>query len=109
MKWIVFFDNRDSLEAKYILEEMCLSFFPFNGISTFLGNLMCKSSLQKWYYWTNNWENKTVHTFPKGFSLEVNVIARLELEPAYYNFAVQHVSHCATETPLNYLHGQKLF
>ena len=36
-----------------------------------------------WYYLTRSWENKRVHTFPKGIYLKVNVIARLELELAH--------------------------
>ena len=37
--------------------------------------------------------NKDVHTFFKGISLKVNVIARLEFELAYYKVAVQHFSY----------------
>ena len=37
--------------------------------------------------------DKLVHTFPKGISLKVNVIARLEFELTYYDAAVQHISH----------------
>ena len=33
--------------------------------------------------------------FPQGISLKVNVIVQLEFELAYYNVAVQHVSHCS--------------
>ena len=32
--------------------------------------------------------NKGVHTFPKGISPKVNVIARLEFELAYFEAAV---------------------
>ena len=38
--------------------------------------------------------------FPGGISLKVNVIARLKFDLAYYNVAVQYVSHYATEIPL---------
>ena len=41
-------------------------------------------------------EDKGVHSFPKDTSPKVNVIAQLEFELAYYNVAVQHVSHYAT-------------
>ena len=41
--------------------------------------------------------DKWVHTFPKGISPKVNVIARLEFELATYDVAVQ----LATETHLN--------
>ena len=40
-----------------------------------------------------NWRNKRIHTFPKGISLKVNVIVRLEFELAYYDIAIQHVNH----------------
>ena len=29
---------------------------------------------QQWYYLTHSWQNKGVHTFPKGICLKVNVI-----------------------------------
>ena len=40
---------------------------------------------QQWYYLTHSWEDKGVHTFPKGICPKVNVIARLEYELAYYD------------------------
>ena len=40
-----------------------------------------------------------IHNFYKGIGPEVNVIARLEFELAYYDVAVQHNSHHATGTP----------
>ena len=50
----------------------------FNGISTFVNYLMPKSSLEK----DNSgailsiaWRYKGVHTFPKGISPKMNVIA----------------------------------
>ena len=33
-----------------------------------------------------------------GIRLKVDIIAQLEFELAYYNVAVQHISHCTTET-----------
>ena len=39
-----------------------------------------------------------VHTFPKGISLEVYVIAQLGFELAYFEAIVQHFSHYATST-----------
>ena len=39
--------------------------------------------------------DKGVHSFP---SSKVNVIARLELELAYFEATVQHATHFATET-----------
>ena len=35
----------------------------------------------------HSWEEKGVHTFPKGICPKVNVIARLEYELAYYDSA----------------------
>ena len=32
------------------------------------------------YYLTHSWEDKGIHTFPKGNCLKVNIIARLEFE-----------------------------
>ena len=45
---------------------------------------------------THSWEEKGVHTFPKGISLKVNVIARLEFELAYYDSAVQRFNYYST-------------
>ena len=42
-----------------------------------------------------------VRTFPKGISWKINLIARLEFEPAYYNVAAQLVSHYVTIFFLN--------
>ena len=38
------------------------------------------------------------NTFHEGISLNVNVTARLEIELAYYDVAVQNLSHYATGT-----------
>ena len=54
---------------------------------------------QLWYYLTHSWEDKGVHTFPKGICPKVNVIARLEFELAYYDFAVHRFNHYTTRTP----------
>ena len=43
---------------------------------------------------------KRFHSFPKGISQKVNVIARLEFELVYYDIAVQYVSYNTRETPL---------
>ena len=40
-----------------------------------------------------SWEDKRVHTFPKGICPKVNVIARLEYELAYYDSAVHRFNH----------------
>ena len=55
---------------------------------------------QQWCYLTHSWEDKGVHTFPKGICLKVNVIARLEYELTYYESAVHHFNHYTpTRTP----------
>ena len=59
---------------------------------------MLKSSFSKWCYLTHNWEDKGVHAFPKGICPKVSVIARLEFELAYLDFAVHHFNHCTTRT-----------
>ena len=54
---------------------------------------------QWWYYLTHSWEDKGVHTFPKGICPKINVIARLEYELAYYDSAVHRFNHNTTRTP----------
>ena len=54
---------------------------------------------QYWYYLTHSWEDKGVHTFPKGICPKVNVIARLEYKLAYYDSAVRRFNHYTTRTP----------
>ena len=74
----------------------------FNGLSTFVGYLMPKPSFQKDSnnaILTRSWEDKGVHTFPKGICLKVNVIARLEFELAYNDSALQCFNHYTTRTP----------
>ena len=44
--------------------------------------------------------DKEVHTLPKDISPKINVIAWLAFELAYYDFAVQHVSHYALDRTL---------
>ena len=40
-----------------------------------------------------------VHTFSKGIIPKVNLIPRLEFERVYFETAIQHINHCATENP----------
>ena len=54
---------------------------------------------QKWYYLTHNLGYKGVHTFPKGISPKVNVIAQVESELVHFEAAVHHFHHNATITP----------
>ena len=44
--------------------------------------------------------DKRVHSFHGGISPKMNVIARLEIELAYYDVTVQHVSHYTNRAPL---------
>ena len=60
------------------------------------------------YYLTHRWEDKGVHTFPKGICPKVNVIARLEYELAYYDSAVHRFNHYTNRTPPNFLSGGSL-
>ena len=66
------------------------------------------------HYLTHSWEDKGVHTFPKGICPKVNVIARLEYELAYYDSAVHRFNHYTTRTPFNgfnvfYGHGNSIY
>ena len=54
----------------------------FNGITTFRGNLMPNPFLEK-----NSRGDKGVHTFTKGISPKVTVIACLEFKLAYFEAA----------------------
>ena len=74
---------------------------PFTNISTILGYLMPKPSFKRAAVILFN-----PYTFPKGISLKVNVIARLMFEPAYYDVAVQHISHYAVRTPSTFLSAE---
>ena len=55
---------------------------------------------QQSYYLTHSWEDKGVHTFPKGICPKVNVIVRLEYELAYYGSAVHRFNHYTTRIPM---------
>ena len=43
--------------------------------------------------------NPKVHTFPEGICPKVNVIARLEFEPSYYDSADARFNHYTTPPP----------
>ena len=43
---------------------------------------------QQWHFLTHSWESKEVHTFPKGISPKVNVLARLEFELAHFEATI---------------------
>ena len=46
----------------------------------------------------NPWEDKGIHTIPKGICPKVNVVARLEYELAYYDSTVHRFNHYTTRT-----------
>ena len=52
-----------------------------------------------WYYLTHSWEDKGVHTFPKGICLKVTIIVWLEYELPYYDSAVHRFNHYTTRAP----------
>ena len=54
---------------------------------------------QFWYDLTHSWEDKGVHTFPKGICPKVKVIAQLEYELSYYDSAGHRINHYTTRTP----------
>ena len=51
------------------------------------------------FFLTQSWEDKGVHTFPKGICPKVNVIVRLEYELAYYDSAVHRFNQYTTRIP----------
>ena len=77
---------------EWVKKCFCVFVCYFNGISTVLGYLMPNPSFflewESWYYLTLRWEDKRVHTFPKGICPKVNAIAWLEFELSYYNSIV---------------------
>ena len=76
-----------------------LLFSLFNGISTFV-SFNVKAILveeQRLYYFTYYWgKRKMIDIFLKCIRPKVNVIARLELELAEHDVAVQHAFHNTT-------------
>ena len=48
--------------------------YLFNGILACVGYLMPKKKKQEWYDSTHSWEDKGIHTFPKGICPKVKVI-----------------------------------
>ena len=72
----------------------------FNGISTLFRLFNAKAILlEEQYYLTHSWDDKGVHTFPKGICPKVNIIARLGYEFAYYDSAVHRFNYYTTRTP----------
>ena len=71
----------------------------FNGISILFRLFNAKAILiEEQYYLTHSWEDKGVHTFPKGICTKGNVIARLEYELAFYDSAGHRFNHYTTRT-----------
>ena len=54
---------------------------------------------QQWYYLTHSWEDKGVHTFPRGICPKVNLIVLMEFELAYYNSTVHRFKYYTMKTP----------
>ena len=103
-KWLVFnWIVRDTWNYFNFVELSWTGLVPFsmfNGISTLFGLFNAKAILlEEQSYLTHSWEDKGVHTFPKGICPKLNVIARLENELAYYDFAVHRFNHYTTRTP----------
>ena len=71
-------------------------FFLFNLCRLFNAKTILQED-QWWYYLTHSWEDKGVHTFPKGICSKVNEIARPEYELAYYDSEVHHFNHYTTK------------
>ena len=71
----------------------------FNGISNLFRLFNAKAILEEQYYLTHSWEDKGVHTVPKGIFPKVNIIALLENELAYYDSEIHRFNHYTTRTP----------
>ena len=74
--------------------ESLVWFLLFNGI---FNTRAIITEEQKWYCLTHSWEDKGVHTFPKGICSKVNIIARLGYELTYYESADQCFMHYTTK------------
>ena len=71
---------------------------PLSGFAPKQTRLLWRPTPIVLHYLTHSWEDKGVHTFPKGIYPKVNVIARLEYELAYYDSAVHRFNHHTTRT-----------
>ena len=54
-----------------------------------------------WYALTDSWGDKWLHTFPKGISMKVNLIDRLDFDHAYHHVTIQQVCYYTTGTLLS--------
>ena len=82
LQWTMF-------NTRIMFKYVCLLFI--NNLGLFNAKSILLEE-QWWYYSTHSWEDKGVHTFPKGICPTVNVIVRLEFELAYNDSAVQRLS-----------------
>ena len=65
-------------------------YFNLRGLLNTKVNL---SKEEQWYYLTHNWLNKGFNTFFMCINQNVNAIAWLKFELAYFEATVQHFSH----------------
>ena len=79
-------------------KSLCVLFWHINLCMLFNAKATLLEE-QYWYYLTHSWEDKGVDTFPKGICPKVNVIAQLEYELAYYDFAVHLFNHYTRRCP----------
>ena len=93
-----------------ILKNFFLFIFSLlNGISASLFN--AKAILleeQYWYYLIHSLEDKRVYIFRKGICPKMNVIAWLEFELAYYDFAVHRFNHKSMKVIFIFLPNKKI-
>ena len=84
-------------QKRFFFSSAQIVVFFFNGIS------MAKAIMveeQYWFYLIHSQEIRRVHTFPKDFGPQMNVVVREKFELTYYDVTVEYVSHYATATPL---------
>ena len=88
--------------SNILLKELTIGstvwFLCFNGIRGLFNAKAILLEEQQWFYLTNNWEDKGVHTFPTGIYPKVNVIVQLKYKLAYYDSAVHRFNHYTTRT-----------
>ena len=88
------------LHIFFVVKNKTISIFSglYNLRGLFNANVILLEE-QQWFYLTHSWEDKGVHTFPKGICPKVNMIARLEFELVYYHSAGQCFNNDTTRTP----------
>ena len=103
---IIFFNN--GINSKKVLELFKYRVFFLSDwlpnesrFGLVLRSFNAKSILleeQSWYYLTHSWDDKGVHTFPKGICPKVYVTAKLEYEVSYNDSVVHRFNHYPTGT-----------